>query len=115
MKARCMCTMQQTTLGAWEKPASGYKDPDPTCERCGGTGFLEVHFPDEDELEAVWIGRCPECGSENGIYLQRKGQPPPENDPEGWPGLPSCMNENCPQQEVEWVRTEEDLPRGELN
>lgn len=109
MDARCPCTMDQVGRGHWEKSPDGYYLPTPDCPQCGGSGVLPIQFPDEDAVEAFWIGRCPLCGSRNGGHLQLKGCKSPRDDPyeQQWP--PPCCNDSCPQEHVEWIRGEEVL------
>ena len=103
LDARCPCTMLKVDDGKWVKPADGYLEPDPNCEECKGTGFLEVKFDkNDDNVEAVWVGVCPECGFESGIHLQYKGCSAPSSDMIG--GVPACMNNDCINDYCEWIK-----------
>lgn len=87
MKAQCPCVTGPERI------------PNPQCPKCAGSGFIEVSFPEEDDIEALWIGRCYLCGSENGGAFQRKGKPPPVPD-EYW----RCMNKDCSRPQITLVR-----------
>ncbi len=102
MQARCSCTLEKIRDGVFKKPQGGFKSPNLHCVSCGGKGFTEVSFPQEDEVEAVWIGVCPLCSSQNGVHLQLKGWSPPSND-----GPRPCINEKCPNESVRWVHTDD--------
>jgi DNA-directed RNA polymerase subunit M/transcription elongation factor TFIIS len=106
MQARCKCTMARVGPRKWVKPRRGYRSPQNDCPKCNGTGFLPVRFPSEIEIEALWIGRCSKCGSENGGYFQRKGRPSPLDDAQErrWPA--PCLNSHCPSPSVTWVKVE---------
>jgi len=97
--------MEDQGDGRYVKPGNGYLDPRPDCEECGGTGFKkkEVRLPEDNKILDTYIGICPICGSENGLYFHLKGDPPP---PERAYGLPPCMNDECPNKNCEWVNIE---------
>lgn len=86
MKAQCPCVV------------GSERTPNPDCKKCRGSGFIEVTFPEEENIEALWIGRCPLCGASNGCHIQQKGKPTPISDPY-W----KCVNENCERPHVELV------------
>ena len=91
MKAKCCCdTGRELT-------------PDPDCDECHGTGYVEASFPKKDDIAAVWIGRCPLCGSENGTYAQLTDKPSPLEDEyeQKWP--PPCINKDCLSEHVQYV------------
>ncbi|MEX1112097.1 MAG: hypothetical protein WEC84_01425, partial [Candidatus Andersenbacteria bacterium] len=91
--------MERVASGQWVKPASGYKDPDPECPACEGSGKSsgQVHFPDP-ATTVLWLGRCPDCGAGNGAYFQRQGTPAPQAD-KHW----HCVSDDCARPQVELV------------
>ena len=100
LQRRCVCTMQQVGDGAWVKPdGAGYYPPQPGCAESGGQGFIALRDPGERAIIAVWFGECPQCGFQNGTYIQYEGmRPPPEEH------LPPCLDGNCPVEHCEYVR-----------
>jgi len=101
MKARCTCTLVDTGSGRYVRPVAGYYPSKQDCSKCKGSEFFEIYF-DEKKVEAVWLGICPECGEENGVHIQYKGRRPPSS--EGFYNPPICMNNECSQERVVWVR-----------
>ena len=101
--------MEKTDQG-WAKPANGYKDPDKNCPNCKGKGFMQATIP-VDDIEAVWVGKCPECGSENGTYLQSKGKPAPNAGSGFW--RYSCRSKQCSEKDIEtvWFKKEDYNPQ----
>lgn len=89
MKAQCTCVVGQD------------RTPNSDCNKCDGCGFVEVTFPDEGDVEALWVGRCPLCGASNGCHIQLRGKPEPGPDSH-W----RCVNEYCERQAVEMVSIE---------
>jgi len=87
MKAQCLCVMGPKRV------------PILTCPKCEGTGFYDVKFPDEDDVEMIWLGRCPRCGAHNGCQIQHKGEPIPKNGDPYW----RCVNRECSCPPVELV------------
>lgn len=88
MKAQCHCARGLDRI------------PNPNCGHCGGSGFCEVRFPDKDDFEAVWLGRCSLCGAQNGTYIQRREGPKPALS-SSW----RCVNSACEQPTVELIRS----------
>ncbi len=82
-------------------PDTGYLDPDPECKHCSGKGFQQVSYPAEKDVEAVFVGICPNCKSENGFHFQFKGCRPPYIEPHD--GFPPCMDDDCPTEYCEWI------------
>ena len=99
LERRCVCTMQAVSDGAWLKPDGGYYPPKPDCADCGGRGSIAVRDLGELEVAAVWVGRCPRCGFENGMYIQYLGYGPPRIE-----HPPPCLNDDCPGEHCEYVR-----------
>lgn len=96
---RCTCTMQKTSNKHWVKPSDGYLVPDPECSKCNGKG--SIAYPDEDKVEAMYVGICPICGSENGVYFVYPGYGPPRE-----PTFPACMNDKCENEFCQWIDSE---------
>lgn len=99
---RCSCTLADVGNGIRKKPLDGYIEPDPNCDICKGTGKNKFVMPEmgDDNVEAVWIGRCVVCGDENGVYFQIKGiSGSPEDDCDR---LPKCMNPECDNEFCSW-------------
>jgi|GEM_PF-2570552 hypothetical protein len=92
MEAQCPCVSGEERV------------PKPDCERCGGSGFCKVSFPDETEVKAFWIGRCPVCGSENGGYVQFEGKNSPLEDEYEKENPPVCFNDACSSDYVQWIK-----------
>lgn len=90
MKAQYPCVTSQARI------------PNPSCDKCGGSGFWEISFPNKDDVAALWVGRCPLCGASNGCQIQRKGEPDPQPDPY-W----RCVNKDCERPQVTLVRIDE--------
>lgn len=105
--------MQEMGENRWVKPYFGYYPPDPNCPDCKGTGQLNKDKPIKISFECdqVWIGICPICGECNGIYYQHYDSN--EEDPDEYfdkyhnGRRPRCMNEDCPNKFVSWVREKE--------
>ena len=101
IKARCTCTLEKIREGEWSKPADGYLEPDPTCEKCGGKGFKEATVVCGDDAIETYTGVCVICGDYNGVAFVYKEEDREhlQHDP------PYCMNEACANFKgpVQWV------------
>jgi hypothetical protein len=73
--------------------------PDPGCPSCKGEGEIEVTIP-EEKIVAIWVGICPRCGWENGVHIHYQGDD--FTDPKNYPFRPSCINDECENDYVEW-------------
>ena len=109
MDARCHCTLKDRGGGTFVKPADGYLEPDPNCERCKGKGTFEVSFMqefDDDKIVAIWDAVCPdepEHGA-SGLHIQYES----EKDTDNYLNDSGAVCVVCGKKCV-WVKGEEDV------